>query len=28
VRIVPPLVFEREHVDELAEKLGRAFRQI
>jgi acetylornithine/N-succinyldiaminopimelate aminotransferase len=27
IRIVPPLVFERQHVDELVEKLGIAFRE-
>jgi acetylornithine/N-succinyldiaminopimelate aminotransferase len=27
IRIVPPLVFEREHVDELVEKLGKVFGQ-
>lgn len=28
LRIVPPLIFEREHVDELIEKLGRALQQV
>lgn len=28
VRIVPPLIFERKHVDELVEKLGVAFGQL
>jgi acetylornithine/N-succinyldiaminopimelate aminotransferase len=28
IRIVPPLILERAHVDELVEKLGTAFRQL